>query len=263
MKHEERKNSTLKPAPSGPAAKIGTEGARSGGRPLGPNQYTGGAAKSLAGKTGASDNFTLNAQSLRGLHGAQITQRSGETGVAAEHAAALILTESALATTGGTDATTVRFEPYAFFQQTGRWLVATHKDQAAEHRAFEQARAIDPVAAHCALRMGLAQLAGSEAAAAGYDSALSMWQAMQGNPAAQIDGLFSVIAANSDLRGALAAENWREVAVMRAGSGYAALGYDDALAANATTYRKVSASEVHGGDDDDGKPKKRVGKPSK
>lgn len=262
MKHEERKHLAAKPAPAG--AKASGEGPRAGGRPLGPNQYAGGGAKAPNAAAGASDSFTLNAQSLRGAHGAFIAQRSGETGVAAEHAAAVILTESALASDGAKDATKVRFEPYAFFQQTGRWLVATHKDQAAEYRAFEQARAIDPAAAHTALRMGLAQLAGSEAAAAGYDSAQSMWQAMQDNPSAQIDGLFSVIAANTDLRNALAAENWREVAVMRAGTGYAALGYDDALAANATTYRQVSADKGHGGgDDDDGKPKKRAGKPSK
>jgi len=193
---------------------------------------------------------------LRARFGVQLQAGSAATGVSEAAAAAMILAEQQLARATGNDVP-LRFEPYVFFQETGRWLIATHKDQAAEQRAFSEAQAIDPQAAFEAVRMGIAQLSGREATAAGHESPEAMLGAMRQAPEAQVSSLFGVIAADADLRGALAAEDWRAVAQLRAGPGYGVLGYDDALAAGADLYRR--AEKVAGGGDDDDKPRKRRG----
>lgn len=194
------------------------------------------------------------ATQLHDRHGEQIRSGSEALSVPPAATAAVLLAEGQFAPTPVDDRMAIRFEPYVFYQQTGRWLVATHKDQTAEYRAFSEAQAIDPGAAHLALRMGVAQLSGAEANAAGYDTPEAMRTALEQDPAAQVAGLLSVIAADTGLRDALAAQDWRQVAQLRAGPGFGALGYDDALAACADAYRRVQHG---GGDDDDGKPKRK------
>jgi len=185
---------------------------------------------------------------LHAQHGEQIQRGSLAVGVPAAATAAVILAEHQFAPTAVDDRMAIRFEPYAFFQQTGRWLVATHKDQAAEYRAFGEAQAIDPAAAHTSVRMGMGQVSGAEAGAAGFESAESMLTALQRDPDAQLSSLFNVIAADESLRSAMGSEDWRQVASMRAGPGFGALGFDEALAACAEAWRKV---ERGGGDDED------------
>lgn len=230
---------------------------------LGRRYATGAALRAPEGGAGVSapagevrDDLTTRAENLHQTHGPQIEAGAARTGVSADAAAAVMLTETGGLPGVSDDRLSIRFEPYAFYQQTGRWLVATHKDQDAEHSVFEQARQIDPAAAHVAVRAGLGQVSGAEAEAAGYESAEQMLAAMQGSPQAQIDGLFNVIAADADLHQALGAADWQRVAELRAGPGYGALGYDDALAAFASAYRQVSGKGYGGGDDDDDKPKR-------
>ena len=137
----------------------------------------------------------------------------------------------------------VRFEPHAFWQQTGRWVVATHRDQAAERAAFAAAQRIDADAAHAATRMGLGQLAGSEASAAGFANAEAMMAAMRESPQAQIEGLLAVFAGSAQLQAAANDGAWEELAALRAGPAWVALGYHDALAAGAAAWDDLRQAE--------------------
>jgi hypothetical protein len=256
MKHDGRKDT---PTPRS-APKTGERATRASAQPdLAGRRYGTGSAMQAPDKPGLPPappppQSALHAAAIRmhDQHGAAIAAGAARVGVPASAAAAVLLTEGQFAATATDDRMPVRFEPYAFFQQTGRWLVATHKDQAAEYRAFQEACAIDAGAAHEALRMGIAQLSGTEAVTAGYGDAQAMMTALQHDPQAQVDSFFLVIAGNDELRGAMQGEDWRSVAQLRAGPGYGALAYDDALAASADAWRKVEG----GGDDDEGEPKK-------
>ncbi len=189
--------------------------------------------------------------------GAQLSAGAAVAGVPQEGLAAILLAERQyLPRPGpaGADALPIRFEPYVFFQQTGRWLAATHRDQGAEQRVFDQACALDPAAAHASLRMGLAQISGAESAGAGFASAEEMRQNFQGDPVAQVAALVHLAGQEGPLQQALATSNWSQVALLRAGPGYGALGYDQALYAAAEAYRRVVKP---GGGDDGDEPKKR------
>ncbi|MSQ84871.1 MAG: DUF3380 domain-containing protein [Myxococcales bacterium] len=196
---------------------------------------------------------------LQGAHGAQLASGAARLGVAEESLAAVVLTEQQYlprAVPALADKMPVRFEPYVFFTQTGRWLVATHRDQAAEYGSFEQARAHNDDAAHRALRMGVGQVSGTEAEVAGFASPQAMHNALQVGPSAQIDALVQLVRGQDDLRTALSAGDWTQTALLRAGPAYGALGYDQTLQVAAQAYRSVKP----GGGDDDGegdKPKKR------
>jgi hypothetical protein len=202
--------------------------------------------------------LTTAAQDLHERHGEQISAGAAQHGVPEEAAAAVVLSETANLPGLQQEQMPIRFEPYAFYQRTGSWLVATHKDQAAEYQVFKEALALQPEAAHESLRMGVAQLSGSEAAAAGYESAGQMFTELNASEAAQIDGMFNVIAQDQGLREAMGQADWQRIAELRAGPGYGALGYDDALAANAAAYSRATGKAGYGGgDDDDDKPKRK------
>ena len=201
------------------------------------------------------------ASELHERHGERISEGAAQVGVPEEAAAAVVLAETANMTGLRDEQLAIRFEPYAFYQRTGNWLVATHKDQAAEYQVFEQARSASPDAAHESLRMGVAQLSGSEAVAAGFESARQMFDAMGNSETAQIDGMFNLIANDRELRGAMEQADWQRVAELRAGPGYGALGYDDALAANADAYARALGRPAHGDDDDEDKPKRKRSRP--
>lgn len=201
------------------------------------------------------------ASELHQRHGERISAGAAQVGVPEEAAAAVVLAETANLS-GASDARlAIRFEPYAFYQRTGNWLVATHKDQAAEYRVFEQARSAAPEAALESLRMGVAQLSGAEAVAAGFESAGQMFDTMGNSESAQIEGMFNLIANDQELRGAMEQADWQRVAELRAGPGYGALGYDDALAANADAYARALGRPAHGDDDDEDKPKRKRTRP--
>lgn len=212
---------------------------------------------------GRHDASEVAATALLEAHGARLHAGAERVGVPASSVAAVVLAEAAALGERQPDALAMRFEPYVFWQQTGRWVVATHRDQAAEQAAFREAGTIDEGAALHALRMGIAQIAGSEARSAGYDDAATMFRAFQGDEAAQLEGLFGVIAADAPLQQAMVGEDWAVVAAHRAGPAWVALGYDDALAAGAAAWNEVAPA--HGGDDDEGdtprKPKRRRGGP--
>ncbi len=198
------------------------------------------------------------AQELAERHGEQISAGAAEHGVPEEAAAAVVLSETANLPGLQDEQMPIRFEPYAFYQRTGSWLVATHKDQAAEYQVFKEALALQPEAAHESLRMGVAQLSGSEAVAAGYESAGQMFNELNSSESAQIDGMFNVIAQDAGLREAMGQGDWQRVAELRAGPGYGALGYDDTLAASAAAYSKATGKVGYGGgDDDEDKPKRK------
>lgn len=201
--------------------------------------------------------LSVQAQALQSGMGAQIAAGAQAAGVPQEGLAAILLAERQYLPKAGpaaADALPIRFEPYVFFQQTGRWLAATHRDQAAEQRVFEQACALDPSAAHASLRMGLAQISGAESAGAGFGSAEEMRQSFQGDPVAQVAALVHLAGQEGPLQQALAGSNWPQVALLRAGPGYGALGYDQALSAAAEAYKSVVKP---GGGDDEDEPKKR------
>ena len=218
----------------------------------------GGAAAPISApaSAAATSELAAQAQALHGQHGDQLRQGAQQAGVPQESLAAVLLAERHYlprAAAGQPEALPIRFEPYVFFQMTGRWLAATHRDQGAEQRVFEQACGLNPEAAHQSLRMGLAQISGAESASAGYADAQAMKAAFTGDPTAQVAALLTLAAAPGPLQQGLAAENWSQVAQLRAGPGYGALGYDQALAAAAQAYKSIVR---HGGGDDD-EPKKR------
>jgi len=203
------------------------------------------------------DELDRSAEGLHARHGALLKAGSERAGVPAEATAAVVLTETSQLRGVADDRVPVRFEPYEFFRETGRWLVATHRDQDAEYHVLDEARAIDPAAAHRALRVGVAQVSGREAAAAGFETAEAMLAGMQSDEQAQIDGFLAVVSAQGELRDAMSSSDWSAVAELRAGPGFGALGYDDALAAHADAYRRAAEKGYGGGDDgDDDKPKK-------
>lgn len=246
-------------APAGARARESGQGDRS----LSGHSYAAGSTLSSpaggaqqAGAGTALDELDQSALGLHTRHGEQLAAGSVGAGVPEEAAAAIVLTETSQLRGVVGDRVPLRFEPYEFFRETGRWLVATHMDQDAEYSVLEQARGIDSGAAHRALRVGVAQVSGREAEAAGHADAEAMLAAMQGDERAQIDGLLAVVAADSDLQSAMCGKQWATVAQLRAGPGFGALGYDDALAAYAEAYQRAAQKGYGGGDDDDGKPKK-------
>jgi hypothetical protein len=198
------------------------------------------------------------AADLSARHGDALSAAAARAGVPAPALAAVVLTEAAGLGEVEPGALPIRFEPYVFWQRTGSWVVATHRDQTAEQNALAAARSIDEGAALASLRMGLGQLSGAEASAAGYADAAAMYAAFSTDSAAQIAALGEVVAADATLQGALGSEDWCHVAALRAGPAYHAIGYDDGLAAAAAAYAEQVA---HGGDDDgeDARPRRRRG----
>ncbi len=268
MKHDAPKQQqTTRPAPSsGKTAAVGRGATDSAAG----HRYQGAAAARSPGTSGSQPAVTPTgpaselhqaALTLAAQHGEQLQQSAGKLGVPGENLAAVVLTEGQyVPKLAGNETLAIRFEPYAFFRETGRWLAATHRDQQAEQRVFDQAKALDGEAAHRSLRMGLGQVSGSEAVAAGYPSAEAMKQALDGNATAQLDAVTAVIAGDPSLKTAIGQADWAGVALLRAGPGYGALGYDQALAASAQAYKQ--AVKPGGDDDDDGKPVKRTRKKS-
>ncbi len=206
-----------------------------------------------AGPVTPADNLQEAATSLHERHGARIRASGAAVGIPETAAAAVILTESQ-SLARADSRMPVRFEPYAFFQETGRWLVDTHKDQDAEYAAFQNACAVDPDAALRSLRMGAAQVAGREAEAAGFDGPQAMFTRLSESADAQLDALFTLVGNDAALQQALAGEKWQDVASLRAGPGYGAVGYDSALESWAEAYGRAAtraAAPAHGGEDDE------------
>ncbi len=194
-----------------------------------------------------------DAAALHAQHGPGLAQAALQACVPVTALAAVVLAEQHLLPPVVDARMPVRFEPYEFWLATGQWLVDSHKDQAAEYRALQDAQAVDPLAALQATRMGLAQVRGAEAQAAGYASAVEMHADLDADPGAQVRALGALVAADAALGDALRAEDWRTVAGLRAGPAAGALGYDDALAAFAASYQAFAS----GGDDDADAPKKK------
>ncbi len=228
-----------------------------GGAAMRATQPGGQAAIATPG-VGPSSELERQATELQGKHGEQLAIGAQRLGVPEEALAAVLLTEHQYlprSTPATADKMPVRFEPYVYFVQTGRWLAATHRDQAAEYGSFDQARGQDDTAAHRALRMGVGQVSGIEAESAGFSTPQAMHEALQGGAAAQIEALLTLVQAQDGLRGALGQGDWAQTALLRAGPGYGALAYDQTLQASAAAYRSVKPG---GGDDSgDDKPKKR------
>ena len=80
-----------------------------------------------------------------------------------------------------------------------------------------------------------------------------MVAALRGDETAQLTALATLISQDDTLASAMCRGDWPQVAELRAGPGYGALGYDEALAAYATAYAAVttSASVAYGGGDDE------------
>jgi hypothetical protein len=176
-------------------------------------------------------------------HGATLASAAARAGVPESALAAVVLTEAAQLGSVVPGALAMRFEPFVFWQQTGQWVVATHRDQAAERGAFAEACNVDASAAHVALRMGLAQLSGAEASAAGFADAVAMRAAFEADPTAQIEAIATLASADGALHDAMVAEHWSNLAALRAGPAYHAVGYDDALHASALAWSELRQAE--------------------
>lgn len=276
MKHEAPKPQATSAQPRAASRSSGNVVARTdvaaGHRYAGGAATRGGGQPAQSGQVAAAPQSELHSAAieLRETQGDRLQSGAAHLGVDTASLAALVLAERHLLprpVPGMAESLPIRFEPHVFFEQTGRWLPATHRDQAAEYRVFDQARAVDEAAAHRALRMGVGQVSGMEAEMAGYPSAEAMRVQLATGPDAQIEALLAVVAAQDDLRGALQAEQWSQVAQLRAGPGYGALGYDLGLQAAQTAWQQVASPGPHGGgkpsigggDDDTGddKPTKR------
>ncbi len=194
------------------------------------------------------------AAALHGLHGGVLVHAARHADVPVAGLAAIVLAEQHFLPPRTDDRMPLRFEPYPFWLATGRWLVDSHKDQAAEYQALREAQEVDPVAALEATRMGVAQVSGGQAQAAGYTSAAAMHEALAADAGAQVRALGALAAADAALGDALRSENWRTVASLRAGPAAGALGYDDALAAFSSSYKPFA---LGGGDDDGEAPRKK------
>ena len=270
MKHEgpsaQAGKATETRSPKG-AAKPAVSGKPSQADAAAGHRYAGGAAmRATSGAAAPTSQPTAapaselhrQAAELQVKHGEQLAEGAGRLGVPESALAAIVLAEQhylprAVPALG--DKMPIRFEPYVFFTTTGRWLTATHRDQAAEYSTFDQARGQNADAAHLALRMGVGQVRGAEAEVAGYSTPQAMHDALQTGGSAQIAALLGVVAGQDDLRGALGAGDWSQAALLRAGPGFAALGFEQALETAAAVYRQVKPG---GGDGDgDDKPKRR------
>ena len=205
------------------------------------------------------------ADGLRAAHGADLAALAAAGRVPEAGLAAILLAEGHFLPPRVDERMSVRFEPYPFWLATGRWLVDSHKDQPTEYRALREAEAIDPAAARQSTRMGLGQVRGGEAEAAGYATAAAMWTALEASPSAQVAALGRVVAADPALSAALCSEDWRAVAAIRSGPAAGVLGYEDALAAFASAYAGSARVGPEAGDDDpeDGRKPRRSAKPRK
>lgn len=211
----------------------------------------GSGATAPSGREHRADLHTASAAALAARHGPALAAAAAQAGVPAQSLAAVLLAEAAMRREpldgAAAGATPLRFEPYVFWQRTGHWIVATHRDQAAEATAFAAASQVDADAARLSVRAGLAQIAGSEATAAGFADAAAMLASFGADEASQIDALARVTAADPALQAGMQRQDWDAVAALRAGPAWLALGYHDALALGAAAW-----AARHGGDDDDG-----------
>ena len=201
-----------------------------------------------------ASSLVRDAVALHASHGDALAQAATHARVPVAGLAAIVLAEQHFLPARVDERMPLRFLPYEFWLATGRWLVDSHKDQGAEYRALQEAQHLDPQAALEATRMGIAQVSGAEAEAAGYASAAAMHAGLAADAGAQVRALGAVAAADVALGDALRAEDWHSVANLRAGPAAGALGYDDALAAFASSYQPFAAG---GGDDGPDGPKKR------
>lgn len=214
-----------------------------------------GAAPEARARPGPSS-LQRDAAALHQTHGETLAQAAQQAQVPVTSLAAVVLAEQHFLPARVDERMALRFEPYQFWLATGRWLVDSHKDQAAEYRALQEAQALDAPAALQACRMGLAQISGADAALAGYASAAAMHGALSEDPGAQLRALGALAAADVALGDAMRAEDWRTVASLRAGPAAGALGYDDALAGFASSYKPLVYGDGDG-DDDPAKKKRR------
>ncbi|MCB9739613.1 MAG: DUF3380 domain-containing protein [Deltaproteobacteria bacterium] len=263
MRHEDREQRQRNQGSEGRAGPSGKQSAPRGNVAAGHRYATGAAMSRPDGTDGMratsagprSDALGSAAADLHLRHGAALAAAADVAGVGPEALAAVILTEQSGLGEVEPGAMPIRFEPYVFWQRTGHWVVATHRDQAAEASALDAARALDESAALSSLRMGLGQLSGAEAEAAGFADASAMHAEFATDEAAQIAALGTVVAADASLQSAMQSGDWAHVAALRAGPAYHAIGYDEGLAAAASVY---SEAYGHGGGDDDAdEPKKK------
>ena len=176
MKHDQRPKQQPSQTPLAPAA---LPLARpQAGNPLTGHSYAAGQAlQSMQTVTQEprprpeQSSLQRDAQALHAQHGDALAQAAAQARVPVVGLAAIVLAEQHFLPAKVDERMPLRFEPYPFWLATGRWLVDSHKDQAAEYRALAEAQQVDPQAAMQATRMGIGQLSGAEAQAAGYASA--------------------------------------------------------------------------------------------
>lgn len=111
------------------------------------------------------------------------------------------------------------------------------ENQAAEWISYIVARNIDEEAAMLSTSIGLGQIMGFNHIKLGYTSVAAMWIDFEKSEYAQVQGIAAFIANTPGLLSALRTKDWKTVARLYNGTGYAVNRYDLKLAA---AYKKYS-----------------------
>jgi LysM repeat protein len=156
-------------------------------------------------------------------------------------AAAVLITESSGAGFGRDGRLKICFERHIFASRTGAWVANTHRNQAEEYRALEEAKGIDPVAAYASISMGVAQIMGFNARSIGYADAEAMFEDMGGSEERQVDGFFAFVAARPALLEAARTRNWAAFARGYNGPAYSRNRYDIKMATYDAAYTRILA----------------------
>jgi hypothetical protein len=173
--------------------------------------------------------------------GDTIAAKAAELDLEPSVAAAVLITESSGSGYGKDGRLKIRFERHIFASRTGAWVANTHRDQAEEYRAFEEAQRLDRAAAFASISMGSAQIMGFNARSIGYDDAEAMFEAMSASEARQIDGFFAFVAGRPALLQAARGRNWAAFARGYNGPAYSRNRYDIKMATYDAAYTKILA----------------------
>jgi hypothetical protein len=169
-------------------------------------------------------------KSINDIFGAVLLSEANKIGIPVSTAAAILAVESSGKGIGSDGKLLIRFEPGIFKKYTNIAVVASHKNNAAEHQTFTEACKLDKEAAYKSISMGIGQVMGFNAKRVGYANAEEMFNTFGQSLEAQIAAVFKFIATDSKLLDAAKTDDFATFAYKYNGSGYAANKYDVKLA---------------------------------
>jgi hypothetical protein len=172
---------------------------------------------------------------------ALLARHASAIGVEVALGAAVLLVESGGRGHSSDGRLKIRFDPHVFHKLTGETVAPPRPTQDAQYEAFLAAEMVDAEAAHRALAMGAAQIAGQHAELLHYPDARRMFAAFQVSEPRQVGGLFDFVAAQQAL---LAAARSCDFARFAHGLAPARNLYDAQLRAEYHSYRRVAAAAL-------------------